>query len=300
MYWISLNTILHFLSCTAGCTAKPTSSFVSCKMKHFFTLAVSICIYTSSVYAFFTLNENCFCVFLDSVSLYFYRINAWWIRQLCLPIELLWTCEKPRIENRVCVCATAQVFHSSEQERLQLSSLPVTYCKHLFCVFVCVCVRACTVTQFHNLCVWLTMFACVYILYQCVCMSVFPSRPWGYRQLGDGADGITYDMWVTECVYACVCMWVCVRARLGPSGLPSDRPGLPLLSVTHWGASESRGKSKQHGLPTFTLFHLHLLSYPLMFWTPLKCWMQLTENKTCIRTSRMSRKASTYSKLTAA
>lgn len=178
---------------------------------------------------------------------------------------------------------------------------------------MCVCVRACTVTQFHNLCVWLTMFACVYILYQCVCMSVFPSRPWGYRQLGDGADGITYDMWVTECVYACVCMWVCVRACTSRSiWAPLWSTGAPSALRDPLGSQRIEGE-KQAAWPAY----LHPLSPPptllpsvlfdhqgvfffLMFWTPLKCWMQLTENKTCIRTSRMSRKASTYSKLTAA
>lgn len=151
MYWISLNTILHFLSCTAGCTAKPTSSFVSCKMKHFFTLAVSICIYTSSVYAFFTLNENCFCVFLDSVSLYFCRINAWWIRQLCLPIELLWTCEKPRIENRVCVCVSALQHRFSIQVNkrgcsyLHFQLHIVNTSSVCLCVCLCACVHSHTV-----------------------------------------------------------------------------------------------------------------------------------------------------------
>ena len=77
------------------------------------------------------------------------------------------------------------------------------------------------------------MFVCVYILNVCVCVCVAPARPWGYRQLGDSADGITYDMWVTEWVCVCMCVYVCVCvcasqsiwAPLWPTGAPSAHCG---------------------------------------------------------------------------
>ena len=66
-------------------------------------------------------------------------------------------------------------------------------------------------------------------------------------------------------MYACVCMCVFVCMHLCPSGLPSDRPGLPLLSVAHWGASgvieRERERGEKWGLPTYILSHLHHLFF---------------------------------------
>lgn len=45
---------------------------------------------------------------------------------------------------------------------------------------------------------------------------------------------------------------MCVR--LSPSGLPSDRPGLPLLSVAHWGGGGRREReSSEACLPLGSL-----------------------------------------------
>ena len=81
----------------------------------------------------------------------------------------------------MCVCLTKAlspiwkklIFGSVVKVRVSLQEINVSLCnvpkrdlgRHV-CVCVCVCAR--------------------------VCES--PARPWGYRQLGDGADGITYDM----------------------------------------------------------------------------------------------------------
>lgn len=145
----------------------------------------------------------------------------------------------------VCISATNASGHSSEQGRLQLSSPPITRREHLH---VCICV--CASTHPRELCVPCFIF-----------LRVSPTRPWGYRQLGDCADGITYDMRV--CARMCVFASVCVCAVcLGPSGLPSDRPGLPLLSVALWGA----GGRRERGPLTFRLSHLQLEELHI-------CWM---------------------------
>lgn len=161
--------------------------------------------------------------------------------------------------------------HSSEQERLQLSSPPITHWEP----FGCVCAH--TVTSFRYVCVWLfdrilsTRCASV-----CVCarLCVSTARPWGYRQLGDSADGITYDMWVTEwvCVYVrvCVCMHVCVRVSvhlgsplIGRGSLCSPRP-----------TGESAGRLRQSSarpaylqpLSACTAFRNITMSHPVGFY----------------------------------
>ena len=132
----------------------------------------------------------------------------------------------------VCVCVVAKTRVPTEANKrgcsylhLQLhtrNTSAVCVCErshsHIFVTFVCDC---------------LTMFVCVYILNVCVCVCVAPARPWGYRQLGDSADGITYDMWVTEWVCVCMCVYVCVCvcafqsiwAPLWPTGAPSAHCG---------------------------------------------------------------------------
>ncbi len=123
----------------------------------------------------------------------------------------------------VCMCVHLCVYgccsadaHSSEQERLQLSSPPITHWEHLCCVCMC----AHTISHFHNLCVC----ECVYILcsvcvcVRCVCVrSVYSPR----KALGLQAawwqcrwDNIWHvSDWVSVCMHVCVC--VCISVHLG-------------------------------------------------------------------------------------
>lgn len=139
--------------------------------------------------------------------------------------------KKVIFEECVCICVCLFVYgcynagaHSSEQERLHLSSPPITHWEHLRCV--CTCVHTITLFFFfYNLCV--RLFDCAHRLCVCVCLRKalgLQAAWWQCRW-----DNIWHvSDWVSVCMHVCV--------RISPSGLPSDRPGLPLLSVAHWGA----------------------------------------------------------------
>lgn len=121
---------------------------------------------------------------------------------------------------------------------------------------LCMCVF--TITHFLT---FVRLFDCVCMCVQTPCKCVCLCNPrkalglqaawWQCRwdNIWHMSDWVSVSVRVLVCVCVCVCTCVCVP--LSPSGLPSDRPGLPLLSVAHWGANGTRKTGSSEGCLPF-------------------------------------------------